>query len=57
MLQGTNVDEAKVMIGAAGLKILPVDSLEEAARLAVKLSNIMGIAKAAHLDVKFEVPI
>ena len=45
------------MIGSAGLKILPVDSLEEAARLAVKLSNIMGIAKDAHLDVKFEVPI
>merc|ERR1712211_77535 len=32
-LQGTNVDEAKVMIGSAGLKILPVDNLDEAARL------------------------
>jgi len=29
---GTNVDEAKVMIGSAGLKILPVDNLDEAAR-------------------------
>merc|ERR1712117_533327 len=26
-LQGTNVDEAKVMIGSSGLKILPVDNL------------------------------
>jgi hypothetical protein len=30
--QGTRVDEAKVMIAAAGLKILPVDNLDEAAR-------------------------
>jgi len=56
-LQGTNVDEAKVMIGASGLKILPVDNLDEAARLACKLSNIVAVAKEAHLDVKFEIPI
>ena len=31
-VQGTNVDEAKVMIGSSGLKILPVDNLDEAAR-------------------------
>merc|ERR1712012_1051510 len=56
-LQGTKVDEAKIMIGSSGLKILPVDNLDEAARLAVKLSNIVGIARDAHLDVKFEMPI
>jgi len=56
-LQGTNVDEAKVMIGSSGMKILPVDNLDEAARLAVKLSNIVGIARTAHVDVKFELPI
>merc|ERR1712073_232981 len=56
-LQGTNVDEAKVMIGSSGLKILPVDNLDEAARLAVKLSDIVGIAKEAHVDVNFEIPI
>merc|ERR1712241_753674 len=44
-LQGTNVDEAKVMIGSSGLKILPVNDLDEAARLAVKLSKIVEIAK------------
>ena len=55
--QGTNVDDAKVMIGNSGLKILPVDNLDEAARLAVKLSTIMGMAKDAQLDVKFEIPI
>ena len=45
------------MIGASGLKILPVDNLEEAARLAVKLSNIINIAKQAQIDVNFELPI
>merc|ERR1719342_945429 len=50
-LQGTNVDEAKVMIGSSGLKILPVDNLDEAARLACKLSKIVEIAKDAHLNI------
>jgi succinyl-CoA synthetase beta subunit len=45
------------MIGAAGLKILPIDNLEEAARLVVKLSNIVGIARDAQVDVKFNIPI
>merc|ERR1712158_200716 len=56
-LQGTNVDEAKVMIGSSGMKILPVDNLDEAARLAVKLSNIVGIARDADLNVNFQLPI
>merc|ERR1712165_265419 len=50
-LQGTNVDEAKVMIGSSGLKILPVSDLEEAARLVVKLSKIVEIAKETHLNI------
>merc|ERR1719222_1349013 len=52
-LQGTMVDEAKVLIASSGLKILPVDNLDEAARLAVKLSAIMTIAKDAHVSVNF----
>merc|ERR1712166_1687347 len=56
-LQGTNVDEAKVLIATSGMKILPVDNLEEAARLAVKLSNIVGIARDADLNVNFQLPI
>ncbi|KAK4007747.1 succinate--CoA ligase [ADP-forming] subunit beta, mitochondrial [Daphnia magna] len=56
-LQGTNVDEAKVLIANSGLKILPCDNLDEAARLAVKLSSIVSLAKAARLDVNFEIPI
>merc|ERR1712223_1642307 len=56
-LQGTMVDEAKVMIGSSGLKILPVDNLDEAARLSCNLSKIVAVASDAHLDVKFEMPI
>jgi len=52
-LQGTMVDEAKVLIASSGLKILPVSDFEEAARLAVKLSAIMTIAKDAHVPVNF----
>merc|ERR1712242_366240 len=56
-LQETNVDEAKVMIGSSGLKILPINDLDEAARLACKLSKIVSVARDAHLDVNFQLPI
>merc|ERR1711931_85213 len=52
-LQGTMVDEAKVLIAAAGLKILPCSDLEEAARLAVKISKIVTLAKDAHVGISF----
>merc|ERR1711894_535972 len=44
-LQGTNVDEAKVLIATSGMKILPCSDLEEAARLSAKLSKIVSLAK------------
>jgi len=53
-LQGTMVDEAKVLIASSGLKILPVSELEEAARLTCKLSKIVEIAKEAHVLIKFQ---
>lgn len=56
-LQGTNVDDAKVLIASSGMKILPCDNLDEAARLAVKLSSIVGLARSAKLDVNFEMPL
>merc|ERR1719495_1455201 len=52
-LQGTMVDEAKVLIAASALKILPVSDLEEAARLVCKLSAIVEIAKDAQVQIKF----
>merc|ERR1712223_1247767 len=50
-LQGTNVDEAKVMIATSGMKILPCSDLEEAARLTAKLSKIVSLAKDAHINL------
>merc|ERR1712165_607821 len=52
-LQGTKVDEGKVLIAASGMKILPVSDLEEAARLAVKISKIVTIAEEAHVGISF----
>jgi len=52
-LQGTKVDEAKVLIAASGMKILAVADLDEAARLACKLSKIVEIARDAQVLVDF----
>ncbi|KAI1305951.1 Succinate--CoA ligase [ADP-forming] subunit beta, mitochondrial [Halotydeus destructor] len=56
-LQGTKVDDAKALIAASGMKIIALDDLDEAAKIAVKLSAIVGLAKSASVDVKFELPI
>merc|ERR1711975_48482 len=44
-LQGTNVNEAKEMMGSSGMKLISRDNLDEAARLASKMSSIIGVAK------------
>ncbi|XP_078483942.1 succinate--CoA ligase [ADP-forming] subunit beta, mitochondrial-like [Ciona intestinalis] len=56
-LQGTKVEDAKALIAQSQLKILTCDSLNEAAKMVVKLSDIVGLAKEASIDVKFELPI
>jgi succinyl-CoA synthetase beta subunit len=56
-LQGTQVDDAKALIANSSLKILACDNLDEAAKMVVKLANIMTLAKEASVDVKFELPI
>lgn len=56
-LQGTKVDDAKALIAGSNLRILSCDNLDEAAKMAVRLSNIVSLAKDAHVDVKFELPI
>ncbi|CAO1423884.1 unnamed protein product [Diamesa hyperborea] len=53
-LQGTNVNEAKQLIKDSKLRILPKDDLDEAAMLSVHLSQIVGLAREAHLNVLFE---
>lgn len=56
-LQGTNVDEAKIKIATSSLKIIACDNLDEAARVVVKMSEIVGLAKASGVSVQFELPI
>lgn len=56
-LQGTQVDDAKALIANSELRILACDSLDEAARMVVKLSQISQMAKEANVDVAFQIPI
>lgn len=56
-LQGTRVEDAKALMGASDLKIIACDNLDEAAKMAVKLSTIVGLAKEMEVDVKFELPL
>uniref|UniRef100_A0A915D9Q2 ATP-grasp domain-containing protein n=1 Tax=Ditylenchus dipsaci TaxID=166011 RepID=A0A915D9Q2_9BILA len=56
-LQGTRVEDAKALIANSKLRILACDSLQEAAKMVVKLSSIVELAKAASVDVKFELSI
>ncbi|KAL7639666.1 UNVERIFIED_CONTAM: hypothetical protein RMT77_010169 [Armadillidium vulgare] len=56
-LQGTNVDDAKALIALSDLKILACDNLDDAAKMTVKLSDIVSMAKSANIDVNFEIPV
>jgi len=56
-LQGTRVEDAKALIANSKMRILACDSLAEAAKMVVKLSSIVELAKQAQLDVKFELSI
>ncbi len=42
-----------MLIASSGMKILPCSDLEEAARLACKLSKIVEIAKEAQVSIQF----
>ncbi|KAJ1338925.1 hypothetical protein BSLG_006560 [Batrachochytrium salamandrivorans] len=53
-LQGTEVDSAKKLIAESGLRMHSIDDLDEAASVAVKLSNIISMAKQAGVSVKFD---
>lgn len=55
-LQGTKVEEAKVLIATSPLKIIACDNLDEAARIVVKMSEIVGLANASGVHVQFDVP-
>jgi len=56
-LQGTNVEDAKALIANSGMRILPCDDLEDAAKMVVKLADIVDMAQQASLHVSFKLPI
>ncbi|CAH8461247.1 unnamed protein product [Dicrocoelium dendriticum] len=56
-LQGTRVEDAKAIIGSSEMKILGCSDLDEAARLAVKLADIVHLARQAAIDVSFQLPL
>ncbi|KJE89924.1 succinate-CoA ligase [Capsaspora owczarzaki ATCC 30864] len=56
-LQGTRVNEAKELIDKSGLRIMLLNNLDEAAKRAVQVSQIVTLAKSASVGVKFELPI
>lgn len=39
------------------MRIFPVDDLDQAAQKACNLSQIVGLARSASVDVHFELPI
>lgn len=56
-LQGTQVKNAKALIAASNLRIISCDNLDGAAKMVVRLSNIVDLAKQIVIDVKIELPI
>lgn len=56
-LQGTRVEDAQALIHASDMRIHARDDLDEAAKLAVKVSQIVSLAKSADVAVNFELPI
>ena len=56
-LEGTNVQEAKNLLSDSGLNILAADDLDEAAQRVVRISEIVEMAKKAHINVEFQIPM
>ena len=52
-MKGTNVEEAKKLIAASGLKMIVTDDLEDAAVKAVNIANIVRQAEEVKLGVQF----
>lgn len=56
-LEGTNVAEAKELLSSSGLRVIAADDLDDAAERAVKVAEIVNLAKKASLNVNFELPL
>jgi len=52
-LEGTNQEQARKLIEDSGLRMLAINDLDTAAQKAVKMAQIMDLAKKADLEVEF----
>ncbi|EJW88037.1 hypothetical protein WUBG_01052 [Wuchereria bancrofti] len=55
-LQGTRVEDAKALIAAANLRMISCDDLDQAAKMVVKLSEIIQLARSVPVDISFQLP-
>ena len=51
------MEEGKLILESSPLRIIALDDLDEAAEHVVKLSKIVRLARDAHVNVSFEMPI
>jgi len=56
-LQGTNVEEGRQILEGSGMKIFSANDLTEAATKAVKMGQILDMAREASLGITFELPL
>jgi succinyl-CoA synthetase beta subunit len=56
-LQGTNVSQARKIMEDSPVRIIHAENLDDAAKKAVQVANIVESAKKINLKVNFELPI
>ena len=56
-LQGTNVDKAKELIENSGYRMIVAQDLDQAAKKAVKIADIVKQAEEVDVNVSFEIPL
>jgi len=56
-LQGTNVEAARKIMEESGLRLIAATDLDEAAKKAVRIVDIVKLAEQADLDISFQLPL
>jgi len=56
-LQGTNVEAARKYMEESGLRLIAATDLDEAAKKAVRIVDIVKLAEQAQLDISFQLPL
>lgn len=54
---GTNVEQAKALMESSGYRMLMADDLDDAARKAVKIADIVQQAEKISVGVEFQLPL